>query len=96
MKKNTSQLFFLFLALLSYFFWPFFFPRQTTIYASDAVYSWTEVLGAAGEDKGNAVAVDDSGNLYLVGVFTATIDFDLGTGVQNETSNGADIFIVIG
>jgi hypothetical protein len=45
-------------------------------------------------DAGHAVAIDEANNRYLVGVFSGVVDFDLGPGVSELTSNGdLDIFV---
>ena len=50
--------------------------------------------GSANAENGKAICVDAAGNVYVTGQFTNTVDFDLGAGVANLTSNGAnDIFI---
>jgi hypothetical protein len=45
-------------------------------------------------DAGHAVAVDQANNRYLVGVYSGVVDFDLGPGTSELTSNGdLDIFV---
>jgi len=39
------------------------------------------------------IDLDDSGNVFTVGRFSSTVDFDPGTGVYNLTSSGSDVFI---
>src|SRR5688572_7374758 len=48
-------------------------------------------LGAAG----NSITVDSMGNVYTVGLFAGTVDFDPGLSVFNLTSSGTlhDAFI---
>jgi len=41
-------------------------------------FLWAKSIGAANADLNNAVAVDPSGNVYAVGQFTFTVDFDPG------------------
>ena len=56
---------------------------------------WAKSLGGSSHDQAMDVASDDSGNVYILGRFEGTADFDPGLGVSNLTSNGAfDVFIV--
>jgi hypothetical protein len=45
-------------------------------------------LGASGVDQINGVVVDPAGNVYVAGTFTASVDFNLGTGIAGLTSQG--------
>lgn len=69
-------------------------------YTNNGNYQFAGMLGGYGAssypDLGNDVALDGSGNVYITGSFTGTVDFDPGPGVVNLTStavNTADIFI---
>ena len=56
---------------------------------------WAKSLGGNLYDYAHSITIDDSGNLYISGDFSATVDFDPGTGVANQTSVGSfDIFIL--
>lgn len=58
------------------------------------VFQWAKQLGSGTNSDGHSVAVDASGNVYTVGTFFGTADFNPGTGVYNLTSNGSyDAFI---
>ena len=51
-------------------------------------------FGGAGYDQGNDIKVAPSGEIYIIGSFEQTVDFDPSGSVNNKTSNGAsDIFI---
>ena len=39
-------------------------------------YGWTAAIGAEGFDQARGVAADDAGNVYVVGGFEQTVDFD--------------------
>ncbi len=57
-------------------------------------FVWARQLGGGAEDTGNSIAVDGGGNVYTVGHFQGTADFDPGPGVFNLTSAGGyDIFV---
>ena len=60
-------------------------------------FIWAKQFKAAGAGTGGnstSIKVDQSNNVYIIGEFTDTVDFDPGVGVFNLTSNGArDIFI---
>ncbi len=61
---------------------------------SNGDFLWAKAFGAIGTDTGNSIAVDASGNVYVLGNFYFTVDFDPGAGVMNSTSNGSyDVFV---
>lgn len=54
---------------------------------------YNQVFGGSGDDKGNGIAIDTSGNAYIVGD-TASANFPLGTSPFQATLRGArDAFI---
>ena len=56
---------------------------------------WATAIGGNLWDLGNRVVTDESGNVFVVGVFQETVDFDPGSGVFNVTSSSpADSFIL--
>jgi hypothetical protein len=58
-------------------------------------FVWAKQFKGTNDDYGQSIGVDASGNVYVTGYFTSTVDFDPGTGVTNLTSAGnEDIFIV--
>lgn len=57
-------------------------------------FSWAAQLGGASVDVGQSIALDLSGNVYVIGRFSLTADFDPGAGTQSLTSAGVeDVFI---
>jgi hypothetical protein len=57
---------------------------------------WAKQIGGAADgDVGYDIAVDMNNNVYALGLFRQTVDFDLGAGVFNVTSQGdGDIYIM--
>lgn len=58
-------------------------------------FLWGKQFGAQGTDVGSSIALDSLSNVYTIGSFNNTVDFDPGIGVSNlsASSNSADIFI---
>lgn len=57
-------------------------------------FVWAKRLGGTGPDLGEGIAIDSNGRVYLMGLYSDTVDFDLGTGTHNLTSAGNfDIFV---
>ncbi len=55
---------------------------------------WAVQLGGDFDLHGNGIAVDGSGNVYTIGDFSRTVDFDPGPGTANLIgSGGADVFV---
>jgi hypothetical protein len=66
--------------------------------AQSPLYSFASQIGSTGTERGNDIATDASGNSYITGMFTGTVDFDPGSGTANlvcsTTGNGeSDIFV---
>ena len=55
---------------------------------SSGNYLWAKQLGGTGDDGGQPIAFDSSGNIYASGYFSNSVDFDPGTGTSNFTSSG--------
>ncbi|MEQ8907935.1 MAG: SBBP repeat-containing protein [Vicingaceae bacterium] len=57
-------------------------------------FVWAKSFGGSSFDNGVSIQVDASGNIYTLGGFQGTVDFDPGAGTTNLTSAGnADIFV---
>ena len=55
---------------------------------------WTKTAGGLEDENAESLALDSFGNVYVVGEFRDTVDFDPGSGVMLLTSEGSnDIFI---
>jgi hypothetical protein len=57
-------------------------------------YVWAKNIGGTGSDLGSSLALDGSSNVYTTGYYSATADFDPGSGTANLTSNGGyELFV---
>jgi hypothetical protein len=57
-------------------------------------FVWAAGFGGIHEDQGQDIKTDSNGNIYLVGYFSQTVDFDPGPSEYNLTSPiGRDVFI---
>jgi len=57
-------------------------------------FEWARQISGVGNDQGSALVVDAAGNVYTVGVFWGTVDFDPGPSTLNITAAGGyDIFL---
>lgn len=57
-------------------------------------FEWVNSVGSTGFDSGNDIVLDSNGNIYSIGRFSNTADFDSSSGVYNVTSNGnEDVFV---
>ncbi|WP_173977550.1 DUF4347 domain-containing protein, partial [Magnetospirillum sp. LM-5] len=64
-------------------------------YDSTGTLQWAHNLGGSAADGLRELKVDASGNVYAVGVFSGTVDFDPSAGTASRTSAGVrDIFLV--
>jgi hypothetical protein len=58
-------------------------------------FVWAKSLNGFGNDEGSSVVVDASGNVYITGFFTGTLDFDPSPSTFSLTAiGGQDIFIL--
>jgi hypothetical protein len=77
-----------------YLFFSLFLTGLLTVKAQSVMHLRTDSVGNYGEDRGYAIAIDDSGNVYTSGWFYSTVDFDPGPGIFNLTSaGGRDVYV---
>ncbi|OJJ14315.1 hypothetical protein BKI52_43330 [marine bacterium AO1-C] len=75
-----------FLLLLSILFINTFVQAQN--------FQWARQVGGTGQQRIQETVIDVDGNLYCIGVFQGTVDFDPGINTFNLTSKGGnDIFV---
>lgn len=54
-------------------------------------FVWVKNVGNENWNSASKVLVDNLGNVYTLGSFRGTIDFDPGSGVENHTSGGSNV-----
>jgi len=58
-------------------------------------FLWAKSIGSTGQDVANKVAIDNSDNIYILGRFDGTVDFNPGGSNGTLTSNGGyDIYLL--
>ena len=56
---------------------------------------WSVSYGGGGYDYGNEIDVDSFGNIWVIGSFRNTVDFNPGSGTSDKTSSGGeDIYVL--
>ncbi len=58
-------------------------------------FIWAKSIGGTSYDYANSLSIDASGNVYTIGYFQGTVDFDPGEGTFNLTSPGGNISFVL-
>ncbi len=59
-------------------------------YDTGGNFIWARNIGGAFDDMGKSVRVDKQGNIFVLGTFQNTVDFDPGPGIVNITSQGVN------
>ena len=57
---------------------------------SSGDFSWAKQMGSTQADCGYSIALDNVGNVYTTGVFSNTVDFDPGNGMNNLSVGNLD------
>ncbi|APY10789.1 hypothetical protein BWZ22_05840 [Seonamhaeicola sp. S2-3] len=56
---------------------------------------WVKTIGNTGCDQAKSLTIDKNDNIYTIGSFSDTVDFDPNAGVSNLSSNGSsEVFIL--
>jgi hypothetical protein len=70
------------------------FLLTVNLSAQQPIFEWAKQIGGSSSANGTAIAMDASGNVYTIGSFYQTVDFDPSVVAFTLTSNGeSDIFI---
>lgn len=56
---------------------------------------WVKQIGGTKFDATGPMFIDNSGNIFVTGIFRDTVDFDPGPGTYNLISNGLDDFFIM-
>jgi hypothetical protein len=68
-----------------------FFDLFVSKINSNGEYLWAKAIGGAtGSDEGVGISTDSTGNVYTVGYFSESVDFDPGAGTTTLSSNGSN------
>ncbi len=62
-------------------------------YDSGGNLMWVNTWGGPSGEFGDSVAADGAGNIYVVGRFIGTVDFDPGPGTDIRSADGKDVFL---
>lgn len=62
---------------------------------SEGDFEWRKTCGGNGIDRANDIALDDSNNVYIVGNFTETVDFNPNSETAIETSFGSTDYFLL-
>jgi hypothetical protein len=63
-------------------------------YSPAGILRWSRSVGGASTDRGNAVAADGFGNIYVTGIFQGLVDFDPGAGTFNVNAQNGGTFVL--
>jgi len=57
-------------------------------------FVWAKQMGDILYNEGISMTVDSVGNLYITGIFSGIVDFNMGTGINHLTSVGENSFFI--
>jgi hypothetical protein len=60
---------------------------------SNGNWQWTKTWGGTGLDYGTSISLDQSGNAYVAGIFSDTVDFNPDGGGTQTSNGGHDAFL---
>jgi len=63
------------------------------MWAKTQTFEWARRFGSSSNDVGYSIGVDANGNVYTLGSFAGTTDFDPGPSVFNLTAASQDVFL---
>jgi len=66
-----------------------FFSVFEEVHGQSPNWIWANGIGGAGQDWGGSVSIDNSGNSYMSGYFSNTVDFNPGPGTFNMNAPGS-------
>ena len=63
-------------------------------YDANGTLEWARGIGGSDSDEGKDIAIDNSGNIYILGEFSGFVDFDPTIGIAlQQSSSATDIFL---
>jgi len=63
--------------------------------SNENTYAWTKLWTGTGNSQGQTIAINGTGDYYVAGMFTGTMDFDPGTGNDSKTAlSASDVFLI--
>jgi hypothetical protein len=67
-----------------------------TRYDNNGTVTWAKATGGSTiQDLAYDICLDNAGNIYVVGIFSGTVDLDPGAGTDNHISNGnSDVYFL--
>jgi gliding motility-associated-like protein len=68
----------------------FFLFLSSSVFAQDVYFDWAKQYVSPSYSVGQKIAKDPAGNLYTLGLYVGTVDFDPGPNVYNLTSTSGN------